>query len=255
MHKNACRERAKELFDQKLFAQPPKREDCPICMLMMPFEYNEIYMVCCGKTICCGCISSLPRGICPFCNTPVPQNNEEHQKRLLERINKYNDPEAMNSLGNFYYLGQIGLPVDHSKAVELYRRASELDLAEGHSNLGDAYDDGLGVEMEKKKAIHHRQIASMMGNVNDRCHLAYDEADNGNVDRAARHWMIAAKCGHDESLELVKGLFRRGAVTKDDFESTLRAHQASQDEIKSEQRDRANKAIQSTLLSDKDEKV
>ena len=32
-HKKACKKRAAELHDEKLFKQPPPKEDCPICML------------------------------------------------------------------------------------------------------------------------------------------------------------------------------------------------------------------------------
>eukprot|EP00956_Cyclotella_meneghiniana_P020216 scaffold35373_cov62-Cyclotella_meneghiniana.AAC.4 len=55
-HKKACREKAAELFDMKLFEQPPEREDCPVCML--PMQYDDqglIFMTCCGKMICDGC--------------------------------------------------------------------------------------------------------------------------------------------------------------------------------------------------------
>eukprot|EP00956_Cyclotella_meneghiniana_P021794 scaffold40235_cov49-Cyclotella_meneghiniana.AAC.1 len=30
-HKKACKKRAAELFDEKLFAMPPPRGECPIC--------------------------------------------------------------------------------------------------------------------------------------------------------------------------------------------------------------------------------
>jgi hypothetical protein len=35
-HKKACTKRAAELHEELLFKQPPKREDCPICFLMLP---------------------------------------------------------------------------------------------------------------------------------------------------------------------------------------------------------------------------
>ena len=95
-HKKACRIRAAELFDEKLFAQPPRREECIICCLTLPFNFEETcYMGCCGKTICLGCRFSLPREHCPFCNTTAPQSHEEANRRLFERIEKYNDPTAM----------------------------------------------------------------------------------------------------------------------------------------------------------------
>eukprot|EP00956_Cyclotella_meneghiniana_P013066 scaffold18711_cov36-Cyclotella_meneghiniana.AAC.2 len=128
--------KARELFDLKLFADPPTREDCPICMLLLPFGIECTYMSCCGKYICNGCFLNLSRAVCPYCNTPGPRDTEEMIKRLLERIEKFNDANAMNNLGGFYKLGTNGLQLDYSKAAELFQRASELGSAEAHLNLG-----------------------------------------------------------------------------------------------------------------------
>eukprot|EP00956_Cyclotella_meneghiniana_P017734 scaffold29167_cov26-Cyclotella_meneghiniana.AAC.2 len=241
-HKKACRQKVKELFDKQLFAEPRKREDCPICMLPMPCNEEEYcYMPCCGKFICNGCVCCLSREVCPFCNTPASQDcgDENENKMMMERIEKFNDANAMNCLGSNYSSGANGFDIDHSKAAELFQRASELGCANAHFNLGNAYSNGKGVQVDKKKALHHYQSAAMMGSIQGRCHLALMEAQDGNLVRAVRHFMIAAKCGHDTSLEGVKRGFMEGLITKEDFEKTLREHQASKDETKSEQRDRA----------------
>ena len=241
-HKKACRIRVAELFDMKLFAQPPPREECPICMLTLPVSKGgKNYMVCCGKFICLGCWYCLPREQCPFCNTLAPENDKEMIEMLMERIERFNDAHAMLTLGSFYERGRHGFDINDSKVVEMYQRASELGYAEAHFNLGVAYEDGLGlggVTPDKKKSIHHYQLAAMMGDMDARCNLAANEGQDGNEDRSMRHFMIAAKCGHDNSLNMIKQGFTAGIVTKEDFEKTLRA-KASQDETKSERRDRA----------------
>eukprot|EP00956_Cyclotella_meneghiniana_P013065 scaffold18711_cov36-Cyclotella_meneghiniana.AAC.1 len=79
----------------------------------------------------------------------------------------------------------------------------------------------------------------MKGNELARYNLGVAEGKDGNFDRAMKHLMISAKCGHDDSVQKVKDLFMMGRVTKTDFEITLRAHKASQDEMKSDQRERA----------------
>ena len=239
-HKKACREKEKELFDVQLFAQPKKREECPICMLIMPLGDAEYcYMPCCGKNICSGCRFCLTREHCPFCNSPAARSNEERIKMMTERIEKYNDPEAMVILGKSYYEGLLGLPVDQSKAFELVERACELGCSEAHYSLGITYKMGEGVEINRKKAIHHYQIAAIMGNERARHNLACIEFENRNYQRAMRHFMVAARCGCEKSLHNVKNCFRLGHVTKEDFEKTLRDYQAAYDETKSEQRDRA----------------
>ena len=54
-----------------------------------------------------------------------------------------------------------------------------------------------------------------------------------------KHFIIAAKLGHDGSLEALKEVYEAGAVSKEDFASALRAHQAAVDATKSPQREAA----------------
>ena len=70
-HKKACRIRAAQLFDKRLFSEPPPREDCPICMLILPLLPDEwAYMTCCGKTICSGCSIACIDNIAPSAIQP-----------------------------------------------------------------------------------------------------------------------------------------------------------------------------------------
>eukprot|EP00956_Cyclotella_meneghiniana_P024258 scaffold48472_cov42-Cyclotella_meneghiniana.AAC.4 len=243
-HKKACKKRAVELFDEKLFAKPPAREECPICMITLSCDDRKcVYMSCCGKLICNGCRYCLTRDCCPFCNRADP-TRPEFIKRASERIEKYNDPEAMVLLGCHYIDGLYGLRVDQPKAFELFQQASQLGSAAGHYNLAISYDDGVGVERDTNKAFHHYQIAAIMGNVHARNNLGYAELENRNYQRAMKHFMIASKCGSKISLNNVKQGYKQGQVTKEGFEKTLRDYQAACDETKSEQRDRAASIIQ-----------
>jgi len=101
----------------------------------------------------------MTRHECPFCNTPAPRNELEEKEQLLNRIEKYNDPVAMNNLGSDYKLGQFGSQLNYAKAAELFQRASELGSSGAHYNLGNLYYNGVEVEQNKKKAIHHWENA------------------------------------------------------------------------------------------------
>ena len=76
-HKKACKKRAAELYDEKLFTEVEPKE-CPLCFLLLPYESNtSSFMSCCGKVICIGCVYSMNKGrakgknqICAFCRTP-----------------------------------------------------------------------------------------------------------------------------------------------------------------------------------------
>jgi hypothetical protein len=88
-HKKECKLHAAELRDEALFKDPPAKEDCPICFLPMPVRLvscaslpdatvssvsiydfaiankelanmdTVTYYLCCGKSICKGCIHSF----------------------------------------------------------------------------------------------------------------------------------------------------------------------------------------------------
>jgi len=156
-HKKECKKRAVELRDEKLFQQPTPLEDCPICMIRLPtFELGRTYMVCCGKTICCGCMHAFQsratkkeHDICPFCRSPPPRSDEEMIKRYEKRI-ELNDAYATYNMGGYHARGLYGLPRNMAKALELWHRAGELGSAEAYYNIGIAYEMGMGVVADKK---------------------------------------------------------------------------------------------------------
>jgi len=65
-----------------------------------------------------------------------------------------------------------------------------------------------------------------------------DAENNGRIERAVKHYSIAASLGYDDSLEALMKHYKRGRVTKEDFAVSLRAHQAAVDATKSPQREK-----------------
>ena len=61
----------------------------------------------------------------------------------------------------------------------------------------------------------------------------------GSMDRALKHYTIAAGCGYNNSLDTIQAMFKNGQAMKDDYTKALRAYQTYLDEIKSPQRDEA----------------
>ena len=156
-HKKACKKRAAELHDEKLFKEHPPREDCPICFLPLPFDGQSYFKACCGKTLCCGCIyatmfEAAKRGkqkdeanICPFCRTPPPKTDEDYAEGVVKLVEKGN-ANACNQLAGDYAEGTNGLPQDYTKAMELWHRAAELGNATSYFNIGNSYlQQGNGV--------------------------------------------------------------------------------------------------------------
>ena len=79
----------------------------------------------------------------------------------------------------------------------------------------------------------------MMGNERARHNLGIDEEDSGNIDRAIKHYMIAAGSGCPESLKKIQQFYLKGLATKDDYMKALQLYQVYLGEIKSAQRDKA----------------
>ena len=155
-----------------LFKQPPPNKDCPICLLRLPtLASGSVYNSCCGKIICCGCrhapvYDNLGNEInekkCPFCRTPAWRSHEESNERLLKRV-ELDDAEAIFTVGCDYRDGQFGFPQDYDKALELFVRAGDLGCNKSYNDVGHAYSNGKGVDVDKKKANHYYKLAAIGG--------------------------------------------------------------------------------------------
>ena len=244
-HKKACKKRAAELHDEVLFKEPPPPEECPICMIPLPLydhHTGTTFFSCCGKLICSGCIYAMKESgakkLCPFCKTPQAISEEEEVGRVKKLMEKGN-PTAYNNLAGHYADGTLGIPQDEAKARELYLKAGKLGCAVANFNLGIRYTTGDGVEIDTKKAKHYWELAALNGGIQGRHNLGAAEYEAGNHQRAFKHYIIAARAGYKPSLDIVKDGYMAGHVTKEQYANTLREYQKSQDEMKSDARDKA----------------
>ena len=245
-HKKACEKRLDELHDEALFKEHPPTDDCPICFLPLPIWKEAAFHSCCGKVICKGCMHAMKeesrgRGkkkLGAFCRKLYPSSDEEiikQTQKLVERGHAY----AFYQLAGYYEHGIRGMPQDFAKANELWLRAGDLGCTSGYYNLGNSYNNGRGIEMDKKKARHFYELAAMKGDVVARNNLGCMEYKAGNHHRAKKHFILSAKAGDKKSLDIVKEGFKGGLITKDEYANTLRAHQQRHDEMKSDDRDKA----------------
>ena len=244
-HKRACKKRAAELRDEILFKQPESSHfgDCPICCLPQSIDASKsTFMSCCSKMICIGCyVANIKREVggrlqlkCPFCRNPAVKTDEQINEQSMRRINEANDPGAMSHMGGIrYHEG------DFKGAFELIAKAASLGDVKAHHELSVLYKNGKGVEKDEKKARHHTEQAAIGGHPEARHNLGSIEKQRGRMDRAAKHWIIAAKLGVDMSLDYVKKLYKAGVVSKEDFDAALRGHHAAVNATKSPQREEA----------------
>eukprot|EP00985_Skeletonema_marinoi_P020097 scaffold11772_cov183-Skeletonema_marinoi.AAC.16 len=247
-HKRACKKRAAELHDDILFKQPESTHlgDCPICCLPLSLDAEKsTMMACCSQQICRGCgytngIREIRESLdqrCPFCRHRMPKTHDEAVKDFMKRV-EANDPVALCGFGN-----RRLSEGDHESAFEYWTKAIEFGNLAAHYELHCLYRDGKGVEMDMKKAIYHAEQAAIGGHHLARFNLGGIEWGNGKVERAVKHWIIAAYLGDDEALGALRGCYDVGFVSKENFSATLRAHKAALDATKSPQREAAEEEL------------
>ncbi|KAK1748068.1 Sel1-like repeat family protein [Skeletonema marinoi] len=245
-HEAICKERAAELRDELLFRQPESSHfgDCPICCLPLSLdERKSVSYFCCSKVICGGCMcanmmrecSEKLNPSCPFCRQLYSKSKEESDRRKKKRC-EANDPFALREVGRKHFRDG-----DYERAFEHFTKAAKLGDAEAQSFLSLLYREGLGVEKDEKMELYYLEEAAISGDPSTRYSLACHEGMNGRLDRAVKHFIIAAKLGHDDSIQSLKEMYKSGDVIKEDFASALRGHQAAVDATKSPQREAAEK--------------
>ncbi|EJK48616.1 hypothetical protein THAOC_32572 [Thalassiosira oceanica] len=249
-HKKACKKRAAELKDERLYSQGHERPEgdfCPICTLPIPLPMSKYsrFNTCCMKRVCIGCdYAAQKRGMhdCAFCRTPIPDNISDADvlAMIQARVAK-KDPVAINHLAQKYFYGRLGLQKDVRRAFELFTDAAEHGSIESLFSLGNVYRLGEGVEKDMEKAVELFEKAAMQGHVDSRHNLGYNEVEKGNYNRAVRHLLISAKMGERASLESIKNFFMAGLATKEQYAEALKGYQDALEEMKSHDRDEAKR--------------
>ena len=251
-HKEDCKKLAAELRDELLFKQPESTHfgDCPICSLPIPFDGKKFVLnSCCSKFICKGCsyanrmreIELRQNATCPFCRERMPRTTEEAHTQNMKRI-EANDPIAICKRGVEQYNKK-----EYICALEYFTKAAALGSIEAHARLAHLYQHEEGVEKDEGKRVYHLEEAAIGGHPLARYNLGRHELEkyrlgrheleNGTLERAMKHWIIAATQGYDAAIKGLMGAFKDGFLKKEVLAATLRAHKAAVDATKSPQRE------------------
>mmetsp|Transcript_26318 Transcript_26318/g.41306 ORF Transcript_26318/g.41306 Transcript_26318/m.41306 type:complete len:358 (+) Transcript_26318:206-1279(+) len=263
-HKQFCKLRAAEIYNEKLFQQPDStyEGDCPICFLPIPIDPEEsTRMFCCLKLICNGCQYAYEKreaeeataSSCPFCRQPrsFPQKDDVVETDLLKRI-EVNDAVAMREMGiKRYHEGNL------DDALHYWKRGAKLGDARAHYQLSWMYHDlngdvHPGVEKDVQRGVYHMKEAAIGGHPEARYNLGIYEYREGKRVKAVKHWIIAANLGNVESMEVLERCFALGEISEEDFVSALRAHRAAIDATRSPQRLLAKESLRNVLDSNTD---
>ena len=240
------------LSDDDLFKDPPEREECPVCMLTLPFDPSlGVFRACCGKVICGGCHHAQMKedirsgkswrdvSLCAFCRTPAPSTDKDTFDRL-NRGMKRNDPRSFNIAAIHHMEGHCGREKDVAKAMALFLRGGELGCYEAYHNLGRLYYGGEKVQKDMKKAQYLFEIAAIAGSAVARYHIGIlEETVHDDLYRASKHYLISAKAGFEPALNELLECYRNGYVKKDEYAEALKAFQKYDTDTKSAMRDEA----------------
>ena len=151
---------------------------------------------------------------------------------------KKNDPTALRDVG--FKLYKKG---DYRGAFEYYSKAQAFGNVTANFDLAELYYEGFGIEKDEEKAMHYLKVAAIGGHAEARHRLGVEEFKNGRCEEAVRHLIIAAKQGSDEAIKALTETYAKtkGLLSKEDFASALRGHQAALDATKSRQREEASR--------------
>ena len=243
-------------------------DECVLCYYPLPRNIEQsTYKSCCGSTICAGCINAQKRvrvigtnvklpiagskeekrefikiicyslDVCPFCRASDAVSHEEHFERLVKHIDDRNDPSAIYCLASHYVKGTCGLSVNLEKARELYQRAYDLGDPDAAFDLFILHTEHFTDQTLAMKYLEEgakRGVEACMVELAGRLARFV-----GNLDEAKRLTVMAACSGDDDAMEHVKNASWGIQLTKDEFDTTVRAHRAAKDKETNEPREYA----------------
>ena len=167
----------------------------------------------------------------------------EYAIRLMQlAIKESPNADAIFILAGFYHSGLNGFPRNDRGALKLYHQAADLRHAEALAMLGRLYFNGRLIAKDTKKARSYLVRASVEGSLNGRHYLGSIDLKAGNHERAYKHFIIAARAGHEPSLRKLTDacINNTGFVTKDEWREAMQSYQKKHQEAATDARDRAN---------------
>lgn len=165
-----------ETADVDIFTPIAEKEECPICFIPLPLsmkiEGDIVFMPCCGKMICCGCIyknvkTENAKGVpikehkCAFCRQLIePKSIIKSAKKLMKR----NNPHAFMRMADHYKTGD-GVFQSNTRALEMRICAAELGHADAFLEIADNYEEGIAVDQDWSKALGFYEVAAKKGSI------------------------------------------------------------------------------------------
>lgn len=132
---------------------------------------------------------------------------------------------ALRSIGNSYYYGNF-IQRDITKAIQFYKKASELGDSKAQYRLGRIYYEGKFVEQNIKKSIFYFNSSANAKNVDSQCCLGYIYYIGENVPKDIKnaiHYFIMAAENSSQIARFYLGIiYYKGTDVKQDMSLAIR---------------------------------
>jgi TPR repeat protein len=189
---------------------------CPICLEEWDVNAQGLLRVCCCRLICESCQEKI-EDACPLCRVPCPKDDAEQLARLRRHVEN-EVPEAISFLGVAYHQGSYGLVKSDKKAAKIYRRAVELGNVDAMIFLGEFYERGSGVKLDKKKAERLYRAAADRGDADAQNKIAWLLHSEDKFEEAFRYWALAADQGFTAGEHNFGTCYKAGKGTEVDLD-------------------------------------
>lgn len=172
---------------------------------------------------------------CAFCQQVATNPTKE-----LKRLMKKKIPLAFMQMAFKYKQGE-GVIQSDTKALEMITRAAELGHdAEAFVYIGQCYEQSIAVEESLPKAVDFLQVAAKKGSFMAHQYIANFHGRNGNNQIGENeHLKVAASAGCQEAMDSLMNAYKDKLLSKEELTQTLRAFQASNSEMMSNDREDA----------------
>ena len=189
---------------------------CPICMEEWDVNVTNVIRSCCCRRVCKSCSDKIGFDACPLCRLPCAKTHAEQLARLRRHVEN-EVPEAITMLGDAYQRGHYGLVKSDKKAAKIWKRAVELGNVDAMVDLGLSYEKGLGVKLDKKKALQLFRMAADRGDAFAQSNLGALLHSDKKFEESFRYLTLAADQGFTDG-EFNLGLgYRDGKGTEVDL--------------------------------------
>jgi len=168
---------------------------CPICLEEWDVNAPGVLRLCCCRLVCRSCQEKIDYDACPLCRVPCAKSNAEQLARLRRHVEN-EVPEAIRFLAIAYRRGHFGLVKSDKKAAKIYRRAVELGDVRAMVFLGEFYEHGSGVKLDKKKAERLFRMAADRGDADAQTKVGFLLYSEKRFEEAFRYYALAADQGY-----------------------------------------------------------